>query len=305
MKTLLRDPLVHFLAAGALLFVLYGLVNPDSEFEGDTVVVVDRDALLEFIQYRTKAFDPAVAAVRLDAMSEEKRDQLVEDYVREEVLHREALALGLDRDDYIIRRRLAQKVEFIAEGFARASAAPDDAAVQRFFDTHIDDYYVEPFITFTHVFFETETRPRDDAHALAIEKLAELNRNNVPFSSAPEHGERFPYHRNYVERTPEFVASHFGADMADALFALDGDESVWKGPFDSPYGVHLVMLTTREEGRTPALDEVRGRVVEDARIAAVRRQTDQSIQSIIDDYDVLIDLPDEVSTGTQQAGPSP
>lgn len=289
MKRLLKEPLVHFLAAGLGLFVLFGLVNRTTEDDGDPkVIVVDRDALLTFVQYRTKTFEPSVAEARLDKLSEEELERLIDDYVREEVLHREALALGLDRDDYVIRRRLVQKVEFITEGFAEASSAVDEAALHRYFGANKDDYYVEPYVTFTHVFFETEDRSREEARALAEKKLAELNRNQVLFSDAPQHGERFLYHVNYVERTPEYVASHFGVEMAKALFELSPDDEVWVGPFDSPYGVHLVMLTTNEPGREPTLEEIKGQVIDDARRAAVRERTAEAIDDIVDAYDVRI-----------------
>jgi len=271
------------------LFVLFGLVNLTTEDDGDPkVIVVDRDALLTFVQYRTKTFEPSVAEARLDKLSEEELERLIDDYVREEVLHREALALGLDRDDYVIRRRLVQKVEFITEGFAEASSAVDDAALHRYFEANKDDYYVEPYVTFTHVFFETEDRSREEARALAKKKLTELNRDEVLFSDAPQHGERFLYHVNYVERTPEYVASHFGVEMEKAVFELAPDDEVWVGPFDSPYGVHLVMLTTNEPGREPTLEEIKGRVIDDARRAAVRERTAEAIGDIVDAYDVRI-----------------
>lgn len=289
MKRLLKEPLVHFLAAGLGLFVLFGLVNRGTDADGDSkVIVVDRNALLTFVQYRTKTFEPSVAAARLDKLSDEELERLIDDYVHEEVLHREALALGLDRDDYVIRRRLVQKVEFITEGFAEATSEIDEAALVRYFDANKDDYYVESYVTFTHVFFEVEDRPREQARALAKKKLAELNRDEVLFSDAPQHGERFLYHVNYVERTPEFVASHFGVDMAKAVFELPADDEVWVGPFDSPYGAHLVMLTTNEPGREPTLEEIKGRVIDDARRAAIRERTKEAIDDIVDAYDVRI-----------------
>ncbi len=289
MKRLLKEPLVHFVAAGLGLFVLFGLVNRGGEKDDDpNVIIVDRDTLLTFVQYRTKAFELSVAAARLDALSNEELERLIDDYVHEEVLHREALALGLDRDDYIIRRRLVQKVEFITEGFAEASSELDEAALQRYFEANKSDYYVEPFVTFTHVFFETEDRPRQEARALADKKLTELNRNKVPFSDAPQHGDRFLYHVNYVERTPEYVASHFGIEMAKAIFELEPSDELWAGPFDSLYGAHLVLLTTNEPGREPTLEEIRGRVVDDARRADVRERTAEAIDDIVDAYDVRI-----------------
>jgi hypothetical protein len=208
--------------------------------------------------------------------------------VREEVLHREAVALGLGEDDYVIRRRLVQKLEFITEGFAEAGAKVDRAALQRYFDANKADYYVEPFVTFTHVFFETEDRPREEALAAAEKKLIELNRDGVPFADAPQHGDRFLYHVNYVERTPDYVASHFGVPMAKAVFELEPNDFIWKGPFDSPYGVHLVLLTTNEPGRDPELAELEDRVRDDAQRAMIREETEAAITDIVGSYDVRV-----------------
>jgi hypothetical protein len=288
LKSFLKEPLVHFLAAGLGLFVLFGVVNRDEPDADPNVVTVDHDALLTFVQYRIKAFNPALAEKKLSSLSDDELQSLIDDYVREEVLHREAVALGLDEDDYVIRRRLVQKLEFITEGFAEAGANVDQAALRRYFDANKADYYVEPFVTFTHIFFETEDRPRELAHAAAEEKLVELNRNGVPFADAPRHGDRFLYHVNYVERTPEYVASHFGVPMAKAVFELEANDFIWKGPFDSPYGVHLVLLTTNEPGRDPDLSELEGRVREDARRAMIREQTEEAITDIVGTYDVRV-----------------
>jgi hypothetical protein len=288
LKSFLKEPLVHFLAAGLGLFVLFGVVNRDEPDADPNVVTVDHDALLTYVQYRIKAFNPALAEEKLSSLSDDELQSLIDDYVREEVLHREAVALGLGEDDYIIRRRLVQKLEFITEGFAEAGAKVDQAALRRYFDANKADYYVEPFVTFTHVFFETEDRPREQAHAAAEKKLVELNRDGVPFAEAPQHGDRFLYHVNYVERTPDYVASHFGVPMAKAVFELEPNDFTWRGPFDSPYGVHLVLLTTNEPGRDPALSELEGRVREDARRAMIREQTEEAITDIVGTYDVRL-----------------
>ena len=288
MNKFLREPLLHFLAAGLGLFVLFGLVNRGDQDADPNVITVDQEALLTFIQYRIKAFNPDLAEKKLDSLSDEELQRLIDDYVREEVLHREALALGLDDDDYVIRRRLVQKLEFITEGFAEAGADMDEAAVQRYFDANKADYYVEPYVTFTHVFFQTEDRPREQARTLAEKELQKLNRNGVPFSDAPQHGDRFLYHVNYVERTPDYVGSHFGPAMATALFALEPNEFVWRGPFDSAYGVHLVLLTTNEPGREPELAELEGRVREDARRVRVREETEAAVADVVEAYDVRV-----------------
>jgi hypothetical protein len=289
LQKLFKEPLVHFLAAGIGLFVLFGIVNQDEPDDDPSVVVVDRDTLLTFVQYRLKAFNPELAEKKLDGLSDEELDRLIDDFVREEVLHREALALELGKDDYVIRRRLVQKLEFITEGFAEGTVEPDSAALARYFEANKADYYVEPYVTFTHVFFKSEDRPVEEARARAQKKLVELNRKSTPFSDAPKHGDRFLYHVNYVERTPDYVASHFGVPMAKAIFELEPNEFVWKGPFESPYGIHLVLLTTNEPGRDPELSEIEGRVLEDWRRSEIRRRTEEAIDDVIDAYDVRIE----------------
>ncbi|MGB8330075.1 MAG: peptidyl-prolyl cis-trans isomerase [Polyangiales bacterium] len=290
MTRFFQEPLVHFLAAGLALFLVFGLANRNERTEDANVVNVDHDALLTFIQYRIKVFDATLAEKKLESMSDEELQQLIDDYVREEVLHREALALGLDEDDYVIRRRLVQKLEFITEGFVEAAVDLDDAALRRYFDAHKSDYFVEPYVTFTHIYFDTEDHTRDQAWALAEKKLAELNRDGVPFTDAPQHGDRFLYHVNYVERTPDYVASHFGVPMARALFELEPNDFTWRGPFDSPYGVHLVMLTTNQPGRDAELAEIEGRVREDARRAMIRDKTEATIADIVASYEVRVEL---------------
>ncbi len=283
----MRQPLLHFLLIGLGLFGLYALTSRQTGADrASTTVRVDQDTLLTFMQYRAKAFNRDRFAAKLAGMSQEQVARMIDDYVREEVLYREALALQLDRDDYIIRRRLVQKLEFITKGFVNAASALGDEEVQRYFETHKDEYYVQPWITFTHVFFDTERRGRDQAQRLAQEKGIELRQASVPFTRAPGHGDRFLYHVNYVERTPDYVSSHVGSDMARRIFALQPSDKTWHGPFESPYGFHLVMVSARAEGRYPALSDINERVKADARHAVIREQTETTIRDLIGRYDI-------------------
>jgi ADP-ribose pyrophosphatase YjhB (NUDIX family) len=289
LRRIVRDPLVHFLVIGLGIFGGYGLLRDGPGDATDTrTVVVDRDALLTFIQYRSKAFEPELAEQRLESLSPAELERLIDDYVREEVLYREAIALGLDRGDYVLRRRVVQKLEFVTRGFAEADSSLDEAALREFFDENRADYFVEPHVTFTHVFFDAERRGWPEARRLARAKRAELDRTRVPFEDALRHGDRFPYHVNYVERTPAYVASHFGPGMARAVSELEPSGGAWHGPFESPYGAHLVMLTRREAGRQPTLEEIRGRVVEDARRAAIRRRVEATVRELVDAYEVRL-----------------
>jgi hypothetical protein len=286
MKKILRDPLVHFLVLGLGLFVLFNLVASDEAVYDSKVINVDRDALLTFVQYRSRAFQPQAAAARLDGLSDEELERLIADYVREEALHREAKALGVDKNDYIIKRRMIQSIEFITDGFVTAAVDVSDDVIAAHYAANREDYYISPFVTFTHVFFDGERRGRDETLALAMAKLEELNGQQVPFSAAPGHGDRFPYFVNYVERDPQFVASHFGAPMAEEVFRLESSDSTWHGPFESQYGMHLVLMTRKAEGRYPELAEIEAGVRDDAEREAIATLKDQAIQAIVDTYEV-------------------
>ncbi len=286
MNKIRKDPLVHFLALGLGLFVLFDLVASDDAAYDSRVINVDRDSLLTFVQYRSRAFEPQAAAARLDNMSEDELDRLIADYVREEALHREAKALGVDKNDYIIKRRMIQSIEFITDGFVTAAVDVSDDVIAAHYEVNREDYYINPFVTFTHVFFDGERHSRDEALALATAKLEELNSHQVPFSDAPGHGDRFPFFLNYVERDPQFVASHFGVPMAEKIFRLESSDSTWHGPFESQYGMHLVLMTRKAEGRYPALAEIKAVVRDDAERDAFATLKDQAIQAIVDTYEV-------------------
>jgi parvulin-like peptidyl-prolyl isomerase len=295
MYKLLKEPLLHFLLIGVVLFLVFEISAEGDETTTDRVIVVDRDALLMFVQFRTRAFDPKLAGERLDKMTEGELDLLIDDYVREEALYREALSLGLDKNDYVIKRRMIQSVEFITEGFISAQTEIFEAEARAYYESHRGDYYVEPSVTFTHVFFSAERRGREDADRLATQKLAELNAERVSFTDAPQHGERFPYLLNYVERVPDFVESHFGAELREAVFALPPDEHTWAGPFRSQYGSHLILLVNKTEGSYAAFEDIQDLVRQDAERAATEKKQAEAIDMIVESYEILRRLKEPVS----------
>lgn len=280
---------MHFLAIGMGLFVLFGLVAPANDNLDSKTIVVNRNTLLTFVQYRSKAFNPEVAAARLDALSAAELDLLVDDFVREEALHREALALGMDANDYVIKQRLIQSLQFITNGFVNAAIDVSDEDVAEYYEVNMDDYFVEPYITFTHVYFSTDRHGTEQARALAETKLAQLNSESVHFSESTRHGERFLYNVNYVERTADFIASHFGTPMATAVFELEPNSETWRGPFESSYGYHVVMLTRRTDGYYPELSDIEATVRDDAERIAINELNELAVQAIVDTYDVRMD----------------
>ncbi len=298
---ILKDPLVHFIVAGFALFVAYSAIVANDSIETDSqIIVVDRAALLTYLQFRTRAFDPDAAEQMLDAMPDETRQRLIEEFTREEALYRDALALGLDEGDDVIRRRMVQKAEFLAQGFVELGLDINENMLSEYFASHTEDYREPPSITFTHVFFDAETRGTEGAMEVASTSLPVLNREAVAFASAIEYGDRYPFHLNYVERGPEEIAAHFGPRMAWQIFELPPSNSQWHGPYASPYGAHLVMVTHNEPARDPELAEVRDRVAADLTQLEIRRRTDEAITSITEAYEVRIDLAPSQGQGGEQ-----
>ena len=287
---MLKQPLLHFLIFGLVLFGVFEWVTHGWQSElNPRTIRVDREDLLTHLQYRSSAFNNEYFSRQLDAMTPDEKQQLIDELVREEVLFREALALELDQNDYVIKRRLIQKLEYLTKGFITVDSGLTNGKLQTYYEVNRLDYFVQPFVTFTHVFFDFSQRERQAAMIEAERILEQLNIEQVPFSEGLSYGDRFLYHTNYVERTGEYVASHFGASMAESIFKLSAGKE-WQGPFKSPYGLHLVMLTWKEPGRFPTLEEIYDRVKDDAEREAVRQRTEQAIDEIIESYDIRIVL---------------
>jgi len=292
MNSLLQQPLLHFLAAGVLIFAAYQ-ISDEAELETASdgmAIVVDRTALLNFMQYRAQAFRPDIFSEQLDAMSEAERERLVADFVREEALHREALAMGMDQGDYIIRQRLVQKVEFLLENMVNQALVPDEEVITAWYNVHRDDYRVDAVYTFTHIFFDADERGPEQARQDAANLLGTPQLAEAGFNDASGFGDRYPFLQNYVERTRDFVVNNFTPAFVDALDAVEPSNASWYGPFESRYGWHLVMLRQRSEPYLPDLDSIRERVMDDWRYEAVLESRRDAEQQVIDQYEVQVDL---------------
>jgi hypothetical protein len=286
LRQALHEPLIHFLSLGAILFLVSGYLAPAAERLDPRTIVVDRNNLLDFLQNRARSFDQAGFEAYLDGLADEQLDEVVTRFVREEALFREAKALRLDQNDYVGKMRLVQQLEYITRGFADRQVTATEDKIEAYYAEHRLDYYVQPEVTFTHVFFSKDVRGFDAAKQLALTELAALNRQRVPFEEATRHGDRFLYHANYVNKATAEIASHFGELMQMGVFALSPDDAVWQGPFESPYGFHLVLLPRSVAGYQPTLAEVRPNVEQ-----AVLRQLEEdqyqaAIATIVSAYHV-------------------
>ncbi|SEE81895.1 PPIC-type PPIASE domain-containing protein [Rhizobiales bacterium GAS191] len=239
-RSLLREPLLHFLVAGAVIFAVYQLMNPAANRtdQANRIVLTKGDLRQLAVHWLAQGRPPPTADVMRG---------LVEQKVSEEILFREAIALGLDKDDEIIKRRLAQKMEFLAQDIA-ALQDPGDAELRGWFAQNASRFALPPRASFRHLYFSSDRGPgARDAAAAALAKIA-----GKPADTAE--ADPFMFRDYYAERAPDQIAKEFGPDFAKAVFRLK--PGAWQGPVQSGYGWHLVFVDAMEPGRVPAFEEV-------------------------------------------------
>ncbi len=244
MKRLLREPLLHFLLLGGLLFALQA-ARGDGEVRAEEIRVSAGD-----IEHLRTMFERTWMRPPTDT----ELDGLIDDHVRSEAAWREARAIGLDRDDAVLRRRLRQKLEFLAEDLA-AQAQPSEAELERYLETHVDVFRDEGRTSFRQIYFSRQARgsaTEADARA-ALARLLD-----GPAGEAGELGDASLLPEELALARASEIDAQFGAAFSAGLAALA--PGVWSGPLESSYGLHLVLVTEREPGRVPALAEVRAAV---------------------------------------------
>ena len=208
-------------------------------------------------------------------------DRSVADFVREEVLYREALALGLDRDDLVVRRRLVQKMEMLA---LRDGPGISESDLMDHYLAHRADYALPESVSFRHVFFSAATRGAD-AHVAAGAALADLQDGGA--SGASGLGDPPPMPPEVSDWTRPMVEARFGAGFAAAVF--EAGPGGWSGPVASAYGYHLVLVTRRAPARVPDFAEVAGRIATDLDAARRAGALDRIYASVRDAYQVEIE----------------
>jgi hypothetical protein len=273
----MREPLLHFLAVGAALFGLYAwLGGGGGDGARASEIVVTRGRIESLVE--------TFARPRHRAPAEDELAGLVRDFVREEVLAREAIALGLDRDDTVVRRRLAQKMEFLSEDDA-ATTEPTDDELRAFLAAHPEQFRLDSRISFTQVFLDRERRG-DALEADAAKLLAALNAPGIaPDPTTPGDGRMLEAHFENVGRAD--VEARFGADFVARLEQLPLGR--FEGPVESGYGVHLVRVARHTPASIPALDEVRDAVAREWSAAKRLEAKERRLQAILARYRVTVE----------------
>lgn len=271
LRRLIREPLFHFFVLGGLLFVLYATLNRGAMRSPDEILV-DQARLdaLEAVFERTWQRPPTDA----------ERRQLVDGWIREEVLYREGLAVGLEQDDTVVRRRVVQKMQFMSEGMA-TSAAPDDAALEAWLQAHADAYRLSPRYTLEQVYFDPR-RHGEDLQARIDTALAALRDGR-----GHGVGDTTLLPKRMEGASADEYQRIFGGGFAEGLASLP--EGEWAGPVGSGYGQHLVRIESRTPGRMPSLAEVRPQVERDLTRARSDEVAETLYQGLRARYKVVLE----------------
>jgi hypothetical protein len=277
MPAFLKEPLLHFLFAGALLFVMYGWVNDGTDVESQ------EKRMVRITAGQVEWLKQTWARQWGRPPNEDELQEMVGGYLKEELLAREAREFKLDENDTVVRRRLAQKMEFMIQDTAQV-AEPGEEELRRLYESHPERFQTPTRITFTHVFFNRDKRGvRTKADALAaLEQLSQTGPG-----SAPDLGDRFLLPYDFHGADEQAVANMFGQEFARRVFFVEPEK--WAGPFESSFGLHLVHLTGKEPARLPDFETVKGDVATLWRQEHELEARERYFTSLLEKYDVVVD----------------
>ncbi len=284
-----REPLLHFVLIGAAIYLLYGaFAEPLPETDDKNIVVTAAE--IEWMQtsWQKRWNRPP---------TDRELDGLVQQYIRETVLYREALTMGLNQHDQVIRRRLAQKLEFLAKDLV-ALTPPTDEELQAYFDKHRERYQAPVLYTFTQVYIDPDKRgdtTLDHAAAIKAKLIAEGDAIEDPGAL----GDDFMLQNYYPQKDGSEIQKLFGGGFTDSLTELAPEK--WHGPVLSGYGTHLVYVHNVIEPPAPVFAEVLERVTQDWRMQRSEELNEQFYTTLRDTYTVVIEPPEQPAAGEKVA----
>ncbi len=262
---------------GLLVFTGFKFFSRNETSEPGTIIVTQAQ-IQSLVTGFTRTWQRPPTTLELEG--------LIREYIREEICTREAIALGLDRDDTVIRRRLRQKLEFLSDSVA-SQAEPTDEQLQKYLEAHPDNYRSERRFTFSQIFLDPqkhgENLTRDVDQMLAELRLAAYKPDVWKL------GDSLLLEMNYEAVSGNEISKQFGEEFAAKLVDLPVGQ--WSGPIASGYGVHLVLLADREQGAAPQLRDVREAVKRDW-VNYQRSETNEKFyQALLKRYTVTVEDP--------------
>ena len=281
---LLREPLVHFMFIGAFIYVLYGMfAEPAPEASDKTIVVTTGEVEWMRTAWK-KRWNRAPTTTEFDG--------LIQQYIKETVLYREALTMGLNKHDQVIRRRLAQKLEFLAKDLV-ALTPPDDAELSAYFEAHQASYQRPTRYTFTQIYIDPDKRG-NKALKEAEEIKANLIAQGTNTDKAADLSDRLMLSNHYPEKTQLDIQKQFGNEFAESLIKLSPGQ--WRGPVLSGYGMHLVYVDRIDTPPLTGLADVREHVLRDWTADRGEILNKKFYTDLREQYTVIIEQADQKDT---------
>jgi hypothetical protein len=279
----IKEPLLHFLALGALIFFVYSVVAQKEVDENE--IFVSRGQQENLVNTFSRTWQRLPTA--------EEYQGLLRDYIRQEIAYRQTRDMGLDENDIVIRRRLRQKLEMLAEDVA-GLVPPTDEELQAYLEANPDAYAVEPRLGLHQVYFSVDRRG-DQARTDANQQLAVLASADVDWETM---GDPISLPATIEDTTPSVLGRLFGDRFAEELAAVEPNQ--WQGPVQSGYGWHLVYVFDTEPGRQAELAEVRNEVERDVLVQRRKASIDRLYDELASNYVIEIEPlapPREASAG--------
>jgi hypothetical protein len=282
LTVLVTEPLVQFLIIGAMIYGAYALFGTPEEDFRDTKIHVDANRINAFISEWEARWNRPPTRQEIDGV--------IQSYIREDVLYRQAVEMGLNEDDPITRRRMAQKLEFLTSDLA-LMVQPAEGELKAFFLKNQATYQSPDRITFSHLFFNPDRR-ENTALADAAEALVTLQAAGEPSTESMQNGDPFMLHSDFVSVTGSEIARQMGNRFSEAVMKLQPGQ--WHGPVLSGYGVHLVYVFEYIASPPVTFEEVEAAVLEDWQVNQREVFNADFLKNLKNRYEIVIDeIPEE------------
>ena len=273
---ILREPAIHFLLLGALLYVCYVFFNNFLNREQNVILVKSRD--IQLMEENWKA--------RWNRYpTPEEKEGMIQQHIKEKVLYKTAIEMGLDKEDMVIQRRMVQKVLYLGTDIIQPPQ-PNEADLVAYFEAHRDQYELPEFISMTHLFFDPDKRGEttlDDANRA----INSLNAQKDPTSNLSAFGDPFMLASYYPSKSETEIRKLFGLGFTESVFVLE--PGIWHGPVLSGYGTHLVYIHSHEKNELPEYADVRDKVRNDWMADKKAELEEKYIDGLLARYEVVIE----------------
>ena len=280
---LAREPLIHFLLIGAGIYGVYALYGTPEDSVANNTIIVDASRIETFIRVWESRWNRPPSKQELNG--------LIKQFIREDILYREAIAMGLDKDDPITRRRMAQKLEFLTKDIA-GFKEPGAGELESYFDINKAKYKEPDLITFSHIYIDPEKRgdaTLDDANTL----LTEMQTFGPPDSATIDKGDRFMLQNYFPQKTELDIRKLFGSGFATTVMQLESGQ--WHGPVLSGYGTHLVFIESLDVKPPPVFEEVQTEVMQNWLADQQEKFNEAFYESLKSRYEIVIETAPDVS----------